>query len=156
MLLLTGPYLGYPLTKYSIRPFNDYDLTNNPHEARYRRRFNRRLSSLRIFVEHAFGRLKGRFPILRAMTGRDIDEVYRILEALMIVHNILERLRDDPSDIEDYDGEEDEDVDVVRGVAPARALGYDEGIGHLNDDQLYATGLLRRKWLLNLMRADLG
>ena len=90
------------------------------------------------------------------MTGRDIDEVYRILEALMIVHNILERLRDDPSDIEDYDGEEDEDVDVVRGVAPARALGYDEGIGHLNDDQLYATGLLRRKWLLNLMSADLG
>lgn len=81
---------GYPLTTFSIRPFNDYDLTGNPTEAAQRKAWNRQLSSVQIFVEHAFGRLKGRFPYLRFMPGRNMTEMYRIIEALMIVHNILE------------------------------------------------------------------
>ncbi|EJF58573.1 hypothetical protein DICSQDRAFT_66690, partial [Dichomitus squalens LYAD-421 SS1] len=139
---------------YSIRPFNDYDLTTDPYESRCRRRFNRRLSSLRIFVEHAFGCLKGRFPILRSMSCHDVDEVYKILESLMVIHNILERFQDDPADIEDFDDEEDEGVAEVRGEAPAH-LGGENLDGDLSNDELYATGLLRRKWLLNLMRSEL-
>ena len=120
-------------------------------EARIRRRFNRRLSSLRIFVEHAFGRLKGRFPILRCMSACNVDEAYQIVEALMVTHNILERLNNDPSDIEDFNDEEDDDIDMVRGQAAAELL-VDEGV---NEDTLYATGLYRRKWLLDMMRAEL-
>ena len=74
--------LGYPLTKISIRPFANYDLTSNPVVAERRKKWNRRLSSLRISVEHAFGRLKGRFPYLREITGTDLTETYRFVEAL--------------------------------------------------------------------------
>ncbi|RDX43328.1 hypothetical protein OH76DRAFT_1361337, partial [Lentinus brumalis] len=136
---------------YTIRPFNDYDLTTNAHEARFRRRFNRRLSSLRIFVEHAFGRLKGRFPVLRCMPGNDIDMIYRTVEALMVIHNILERFNDDPTDIEEYNGEEDDDADEVRGEAAAQ-LHVDDDV---SEDLLYATGVYRRKWILDLMRGEL-
>ncbi|RDX50634.1 hypothetical protein OH76DRAFT_1348451, partial [Lentinus brumalis] len=136
---------------YTIRPFNDYDLTNNVQEARTRRRFNRRLSSLRIFVEHAFGRLKGRFPVLRCMPGKDIDMIYRSVESLMIIHNIVERFNDDPTDIEAYDGEEDDDVDEVRGEAAAQL----RADADMDNDELYASGVYRRKWILDLMRGDL-
>lgn len=69
----------------------------------------------------------------------------------MVTHNILERFNDDPSDIEDFNDEEDEDIDEVRGQAAAE-LPVEEG---LDDNTLYATGLYRRKWLLDMMRADL-
>ncbi|RPD57564.1 hypothetical protein L226DRAFT_457808 [Lentinus tigrinus ALCF2SS1-7] len=61
--------LGYPLTQYSVRPFQQYDITNDPAEAAIRKEWNRRLSSLRVTIEHVFGRLKGRFPYLRHITG---------------------------------------------------------------------------------------
>ncbi len=149
--LSCGRHTGYPLTKFSIRPFNDYDLTDNAHEARIRRRFNRRLSSLRIFVEHAFGRLKGRFPVLRCFPGRNVDEMYKTVEALMIIHNILERFHDDPNDIEGFNDEEDDDVDDIRGEAEPQ-LDVDS---EMSEDDLYAAGVARRKWLVDLMRHEL-
>ncbi|TBU21488.1 hypothetical protein BD311DRAFT_229773 [Dichomitus squalens] len=88
------------------------------------------------------------------MSCHDVDEVYKILESLMVIHNILERFQDDPADIEDFDDEEDEGVAEVRGEAPAH-LGGENLDGDLSNDELYATGLLRRKWLLNLMRSEL-
>jgi hypothetical protein len=141
---LTFPYLGYPLTKHSIRPFNEFDLTNNPEEASQRRKWNRQLSSLRIFVEHAFGRLKGRFPLLRCMTGFNIRDMFHIIEASMILHNLLEELGDDPTTIKGFNGREDDDVVEVRGEGPAQMLG-----GSLNEDDLYRVGMLRRKNLVD-------
>ncbi|OCB86821.1 hypothetical protein A7U60_g5994 [Sanghuangporus baumii] len=49
---------GYPLTKFTIRPFTDSDLTNDENEAHRRRNFNFKLSHLRICIEHSFGMLK--------------------------------------------------------------------------------------------------
>ena len=37
------------------------------------------------------------------MPSRRIDRVYRVVEALMILHNILMELGDTPDVIEDYD-----------------------------------------------------
>ncbi|KAG2067777.1 hypothetical protein BDR04DRAFT_951972, partial [Suillus decipiens] len=87
---------------FSIRPFHDHDLTNNPEEASCRKKWNKKLSSLRIFIEHAFGRLKGCFLILCGMPGRDLEVIYKTLEALMVIHNILEGLQDDPLTIFDF------------------------------------------------------
>lgn len=70
MILSVGTsVVGYPLTKYSIRPFHDHDLTSDPDEARRRKAWNCKFSSLRVRIEHVFGRLKGRFPYLRCIPG---------------------------------------------------------------------------------------
>lgn len=140
---LIYPITGYPLTKFSIRPFNDHDLTQNPELAQTRKRWNRELSSLRIFVEHAFGRLKGRFPLLRFMPGRNLRHIFRTVEALMILHNILEARGDDPTTIRGFNGLEDTQIDLVRGEAPAQM--------DLDGDTMYQQGLYRRKLLVDLM-----
>ncbi|EPQ55388.1 hypothetical protein GLOTRDRAFT_9880, partial [Gloeophyllum trabeum ATCC 11539] len=103
---------------YSIRPFADHDLTNDPEEAARRTRWNAKLSSLRIAVEHCFGRLKGRFPILRHFPGHDLDYIFRQIEAMFILHNILEAYGDDPETIEGYNGREDPEVDEIMGDIP--------------------------------------
>ena len=89
---------GYPLTKFTIQPFNDHDLTDNPVEAYCCKLFNKKLSQLQIFVDHAFGLLKGHFSHIDRMAGWNMMEMYQIIEALMIVYNILE-LGDDPTSI---------------------------------------------------------
>nr|AGC14732.1 hypothetical protein [Lentinula edodes] len=133
----------YPLTKFTIRPFNDYDLTLNPVEARRRKKWNRQLSCMRIFVEHGFGRLKGRFPILRCIPSRHLGEAYKMIESLMIVHNILEVIGDDPYTITGFTGSggEQEVTDSTVEVAERDA--------DLEGDDFYRTGLLRRKLLMD-------
>lgn len=137
-ILLTVLGIGYPLTKFSIRPFADNELTNDPAEAHQRKAWNRHLSRVRVAVENAFGRLKGRFPSLRNMPGHNIDEMYRTIEALLIVHNIVEEFGDDPTKISGFNGDEDPDVYEIFRPPPIR----------MDDDAFYRTGLLRRKHLL--------
>lgn len=141
--------IGYPLTKYTIRPFADYDLTNDAQEAQRRQGWNQKLSSIRISVEHAFGMLKGRFPFLRHIPNYDIDHVYHIIEALLIVHNFLIDRSDDPEQIYQYHGGEDRAVIEWRNE---RRGGGGRGGDRMSNDDLYRSGLLRRKWLLNRYR----
>lgn len=106
------------------------------------------LSRIRIAVEHAFGRLKGRFPILRNFPGQDHLTIYRTIQACMILHNILTELHDDPTEIEDYVGadKELEDVEALEGGGVGERVA--ERLDHMNDATLYQTGLIRRKELL--------
>ncbi|EJD02842.1 uncharacterized protein FOMMEDRAFT_156199 [Fomitiporia mediterranea MF3/22] len=94
---------------FTIRPFAEYDISSNRLQARQRRDWNFKLSSIRVCIEHAFGRLKGRFPLLRRLSGKTMKVCWRTIEACMILHNILEELGDDPSTIEGFNGEEDID-----------------------------------------------
>ncbi|KAE9397451.1 hypothetical protein BT96DRAFT_779719, partial [Gymnopus androsaceus JB14] len=87
---------------FTIRPFNDYDLTSNPAEASQCKKWNKQLSCMHIFVEHGFGRLKGWFPILRCIPGRNLGDVYKLIESLMIVHNILEVFGNNPYTISGF------------------------------------------------------
>lgn len=138
-------YAGYPLTKFTIRPFAEGDLTNDPDEVRRRRQFNFGLSSVRITIEHAFGMLKGRFPALRNMPGSDLNVIYTTVEALMVIHNILIGLKDDPTEIDEYDGVDDL---PVNREAPRNNT---REIDNIVDTELYRTGLYRRKRLMELM-----
>lgn len=80
------------------------------------------------------------------LIGDDVKEVYRMIEALLVLHNFLELRRDNPEHIPHFNGQEDEDVqDVLRDVYD----GFDMDM--VSDDDLYRMGLLRRKELLNLM-----
>lgn len=59
------------------------------------RAFNLHLSSVRIVVEHSFGLFKGRFPALCGMgPHQDIQEIYKTIEALMVLHNMAIDLKD--------------------------------------------------------------
>lgn len=98
-----------------------------------RREFNRKISRVRIVVEWAFGRLKWRFPALtRLGAAHKIEDIYRVIEALMILHNMCfnhgdapeySRTRPDgeesyiPDGVDDLDyGDEMEDeIDEVAG-----------------------------------------
>jgi hypothetical protein len=105
------------------------------------------LSPLRIAVEHAFGRLKGRFQILRSFCGHHLPPIYKTIEALLVLHNILESIDDDPEMIEGFNGKED---DGVRETLREMRRQNNAGDMHTRD-QLYATGVLRRKILLEQM-----
>lgn len=135
---------GYPLTKYSIRPFSDFDLTNDRNEAEWRKLWNQKLSSLRVVIENAFRRLKGRFPCLRNFAVRDLQQAYRIIESIFIIHNIVESMGDDPEEIDGFDNDDAEfEDDDIQGRNIREML---------NDDELYQTGVARRKMLLEMFR----
>ncbi|EJD08462.1 uncharacterized protein FOMMEDRAFT_66464, partial [Fomitiporia mediterranea MF3/22] len=64
--------------------------------------FNFKLLHCRIAIEHAFGMLKGRFTSLRSFPGYKLNVIYMTVEALMVIHNILIDLNDDPETIANY------------------------------------------------------
>jgi hypothetical protein len=141
-------FLGYPLTPNTIRPFSDHDLTNNAAEARRRKKWNMKMSSARQCVEHAFGQLKGRFGVLRGMPGYKLDVMYKYIESLLVLHNILERLGDDPEGIPDYDEEEDA---LVQQVLEARRVARTAAEEQALESREARAGVLRRKVLLEQM-----
>ena len=77
------------------------------------------------------------------MPGQDLTEMYCIIKALMIVHNILEEQGDDPTTIAEFNGQEDEDIHGAHGTAP------DDNVLESGGDELYRQGLLCRKILLD-------
>ena len=58
-----------------------------------------RLSSIRIYIEHAFGLLKSRFQSLRQLgRHKDIQQSYHVIQALMVTHNLCIDFGDHPMD----------------------------------------------------------
>ena len=92
--------------------------------------------------------LKGRFPALRNMPGSDLVKIYMTVEALVVIHNILISFRDDPEDIEGYDGVDDDPPEAGRDSSTDHQANE---ISELEDSDLYRTGLYRRKRLLEFM-----
>ena len=153
---------GYPSSPYLVHPFNEPEIKKSiPVEQCQRRAFNKRLSHVRIWVEHAFGMLKGRFPGLKELGGtQDMNGLYNAVEALMVVHNLCIGLNDHPEDIWDYDptdntmelGERDgEQEDGDSGIQK-----YGQPIlqrvqlpGRETDAWLKAHGITKRLELLN-------
>lgn len=96
--------LGYPVTRYLIALFYpDQCVDANPEVTAVRRRWNKAFSSERIIVEHAFGKLKARFPFIRCMRGWDITNMCRVVESLLVLHNILLSFGDEAEDIDGVD-----------------------------------------------------
>lgn len=81
---------GYPSSPWVIHPFNETELrTADAEDVGHIKVFNQALSSVHIASEHAFGILKHRFLSLKKMgTHNDVQSVYKVIEALMILHNI--------------------------------------------------------------------
>ncbi|KAL1943466.1 hypothetical protein VTO73DRAFT_4541 [Trametes versicolor] len=96
---------GYMSTPYTVRPFDEAEIGRaQAADRKHMQQFNKRLSSVRIISEHAYGRLKGRFPGLKALgTHHDINDCYKAIVALLVLHNICLDLNDQPEDIFDFD-----------------------------------------------------
>lgn len=108
-----------------MRPYDEPEIHRQPREEQLRRRlFNKRLSSARITVEHAFGLLKGRFPALQDLGDvTDVREVYRYINALMVLHNMCIDHGDKPEHIPG--------LDVITQSPHNEVLGHVPRFGHL-------------------------
>ncbi|EJF59915.1 hypothetical protein DICSQDRAFT_64153 [Dichomitus squalens LYAD-421 SS1] len=95
-------------TPWTVRPFDEAEIGRALPEVKQRmHEFNKRLSSMRIISEHAYGRLKGRFLGLKAAgKHHDIEDLYKAIEALLILHNICMDWNDHPEDITNFDPRE--------------------------------------------------
>jgi hypothetical protein len=94
------------------------------------RAFNKRLSGVRIGVEHAFGMLKGRFQSLKEMGPHaDIQEMYKAIEVLLILHNMCIEYGDKPEDIWGYDPKDDFDDEEVEDIENGDGMIFDGGEG---------------------------
>jgi hypothetical protein len=105
---------GYPVTEWTVRPFTKTELDDRQarHLRQNRVKWNTKHSRAHIGAEHYFGGLKGWFPALKLVPGRDIKQIYLSVEALIIVHNILMELNNAPEEIDGFtpqEGDEGED-----------------------------------------------
>ena len=108
-------------------------------------------------MEHAFGLLKGRFPSLKEMgVAQDFQEIYKVVEALMVVHNICIDLDDHPEQISDFDPTdpqgEDEEEDADTNVLTIYGAAVCERVpvpGRETDAWLKTQGHHKRLHILN-------
>lgn len=149
--------LGYPSSPFTVRPFDEPEIAAASDENKQRMRaFNRRLSSVRIVIEHTFGLFKGRFPSLRAMgPHQNIQDLYKTIEALMVLHNMAIDFKDRPNDDwrldenpddqdDETDGDDkDEEPMVAEVVGEARVPAYE------TDNYLKEQGRIKRLRLLD-------
>lgn len=124
-----GEYLladsAYPSTEWVVPPFKA------PHNRqKVVERFNRKLSNVRIDIEHAFGMLKGRWSSLASLRLRlNTQSRYKFavqwIAACVILHNILIQYNDEWSSVDGWWSTEEDENNKQ----------YDEDIGQLNQHQ---------------------
>ncbi|KAJ8381284.1 hypothetical protein SKAU_G00020620 [Synaphobranchus kaupii] len=76
---------AYPLKRWLLKGF-----TQHHHLTRDQQKLNFRLSSARMVVENAFGRLKGRWRCLLKRNDIDIKLMSDVVAACCVLHNVCE------------------------------------------------------------------
>ena len=77
--------LAYPLLPWLMKAFPD-----NGNSSHQQKTFNYRLSRARVIVEHAYGRLKGRWRCLLKRLDVSVCDVPKLVAACCVLHNICE------------------------------------------------------------------
>lgn len=86
---------AYKVTTWLMKPYSQTGLLSNDH-----RIFNRKLSSVRVVVEQAFGLLKGRWRCLLDVLNEETKHTPTTIIACCALHNICVDMADDtPIDI---------------------------------------------------------
>ena len=105
---------AYPTKSYLLKPFRD-----DGSLTRRQRNFNKVHSSIRCVVEHAIGRLKGRFRCLQFLDVKSPEKAKTIIATCCVLHNFAIRKKDVTEDEaqDDNDGRDvPDDVDVEYGL----------------------------------------
>lgn len=89
------------MTPWTLRLFNDPETRGRPD----RTIWNDSLSEARECVGHTIGLLKGRFPSLKKLGGRNQHQQYQSVYALATVHNLFLQWGDNAQEIEGFDAE---------------------------------------------------
>lgn len=95
---------GYSLTPFLMVPFNQ-------PQGHLQTNFNARHVSARLKIEHSFGQLKKRFPILHYGVRTKLNKIPSVIATTFVLHNISHHL----NDANDFD----ELPDIVIPVLPA-------------------------------------
>lgn len=83
LVILGDP--AYPLLSWLMKAFPDNGRLSSQQKV-----FNYRLSRARVVVEHAYGRLKGRWRCLLKRLDIDVQNVPELIAACCTLHNICE------------------------------------------------------------------
>ena len=108
---------------YPLLPWVQKAYQHNPQLTRNQKRFNTCLSKARFVVEHAFGRLKGRWRCLLKRNYTTLAYIIMQISACCVLHNLcemqqeefLEEWRLPPNDNDDDDDDDDDNDDVQPG-----------------------------------------
>ncbi|KAI4470256.1 hypothetical protein MML48_1g13450 [Holotrichia oblita] len=73
----------YPCSQYLLTPYKD-----NGYLTANQKKFNKQLSSCRVFVEHTIGILKQRFRQLYHLKTRNISLLLHQIKACCVLHNL--------------------------------------------------------------------
>ena len=81
LLVLGDP--AYPLLSWLMKAFSDNGSLSCQQKA-----FNYRLSRARVVVEHAYGRLKGRWRTLLKRNDTSVHDLLKLVAACCVLHNM--------------------------------------------------------------------
>ncbi|XP_064474245.1 putative nuclease HARBI1 [Ornithodoros turicata] len=90
---------AYPLRTYLMRPFKD-----NGHLSSRQQTFNTKLSRARSVIERAFGRLKGKFRVLKHLDMSRQDLILKFVMSACFLHNFI-LVNECDNDSQDYEPE---------------------------------------------------
>lgn len=144
-----------------IQPFDEAELrAADADDVGCMKHFNQTLSSVRIASEHAFGILKGQFLSLKEMgRHRNVQGIYKVIEALMVLHNICLIWNDEPTyqwyyyqlGPDDEDGDDLVDPDAQVDPAMFGDTTNTHIPQHETDDWLKDMGRRKRRLMLDAM-----
>ena len=112
---------AFQLETWMMTPFRENQMRapnggNDGHTAREKKTYNKKLSSARVVIEHAFGVLKGRFRRLTNLETKSVKKAIDITCAACVLHNMC-KLRGDLPDMFEEAVPVDEQPDGDGGVA---------------------------------------
>ena len=84
---------AYPLQTWLMKPFPQSSVVTNEIK-----QYNYRVSSARIIVENAYGRLKARWRRLMKRNDMHVDHIPQVIAAACILHNVCEIHREHVND----------------------------------------------------------
>lgn len=111
--LSAGQYLlgdsAYPCTSHLLVPFRD-----TGHLTVHQKRYNRKLSSARVHIEHSFGILKQRFRQLYHIKLKGLKKICHFIRACMVIHNMCATTDFDFEETHLIEDEEEPPMDYIR------------------------------------------